>query len=99
MCDKVLQEEGDKIGQNSATYFMDSPLVEIVGVFAAESRWFDSTFSSHVRTLGKSFIRNCLYDGCGALCGCLAAKFDSCYSLLSSVHTLLVNIMWCQIVY
>src|SRR6218665_406710 len=29
-----------------------------------------------------------------APCGCLAAKFDSCNSLLSSVHTLLVNILW-----
>src|SRR6218665_654954 len=30
-----------------------------------------------------------------APCGCLAAKFDSCNSLLSSVHTLLVNILRC----
>jgi len=30
-----------------------------------------------------------------ALCGCLAAKFASCNSLLSSVHTLLVNILRC----
>ena len=29
----------------------------------------------------------------GALRGCLVAKFDSCNSLLSSVHTLLVNIL------
>jgi len=28
-----------------------------------------------------------------APCGCLASKFDSCNSLLSSVHTLLVNIL------
>ena len=38
---------------------------------------------------------------CGPLRGCLAVKFDSCNSLLSSVHTLLVNILWyvSQIVY
>src|SRR6218665_2612533 len=30
-----------------------------------------------------------------ALCDCLAAKFDSCNSLISSVHTLLVNILQC----
>jgi len=33
---------------------------------------------------------------CGALRGCLAAKFDSCNSLLSSIHTLLVNILWSE---
>jgi len=31
--------------------------------------------------------------------GCLAAKFDSCNSLLSSVHTLLVNIPRCVRLY
>ena len=67
----------------------------IVGAFGAEGRWFDSTSSRHVGTLGKSFIRNCLYDGCGAL----AAKFDSCNSLLLSVHTLLVNIQRCVRLY
>src|SRR6218665_402274 len=30
---------------------------------------------------------------CGALRGCLAVKLDSCNNLLSSVYTLLVNIM------
>src|SRR6218665_328350 len=30
-----------------------------------------------------------------APCGCLAAKLDSCNRLLSSVHTLLVNILRC----
>src|SRR6218665_223787 len=34
-----------------------------------------------------------------APCGCLAAKFDSCNSLLSSVHTLLVNILRCVRLY
>jgi len=34
-----------------------------------------------------------------APCGCRAAKFDSCNSLLSSVHTLLVNILWCVRLY
>src|SRR6218665_3344953 len=65
--------------------------VEIVGAFGAEGSWFDSTSSRHVGNLGKSFTRNCLYDGCS----CLAAKFDSCNSLLSSVHTLIVNILRC----
>src|SRR6218665_1059007 len=32
-------------------------------------------------------------------CGCLAAKFDSCNSLLSSVHSLLVNILRCVRLY
>ena len=36
---------------------------------------------------------------CGTLCGCLSAKFDSCNHLLSSVHTLLVNILWCVRLY
>jgi len=30
---------------------------------------------------------------CGILCRCLAVKFDSCNNLLSSVHTILVNIL------
>src|SRR6218665_1136070 len=34
-----------------------------------------------------------------APCGCLAAKLDSCNSLLSSVHTLLVNILRCVRLY
>src|SRR6218665_1390628 len=34
-----------------------------------------------------------------ASCGCLAAKFGSCNSLLSSVHTLLENILRCVRVY
>src|SRR6218665_1702191 len=68
--------------------------VEIVGALGAEGRWFDSTSSRHVGTLGKSFTRNCLYDGCGAY-SCLVAKFDSCNSLLSSVNTLLVDILRC----
>src|SRR6218665_575723 len=51
--------------------------------------WFDSTSSRHVGTFAKSFTRNCLYDVMWHPCGCLAAKFDSCNSLLSSVHTLL----------
>ena len=34
-----------------------------------------------------------------APCGCLAAKFDSCNGLLSSVHTLLVNILPCVRLY
>ena len=35
---------------------------------------------------------------CGTLRGCLAVKFD-CNNLLSSVHTLLVNILWCVRLY
>ena len=34
----------------------------MVGAFGAEGRWFDSTSSRHVGTLGKSFTPNCLYD-------------------------------------
>src|SRR6218665_3022172 len=34
-----------------------------------------------------------------APCGCLAAKFDSCSILLSSVHTVLVNILRCVRLY
>ena len=34
----------------------------VVCAFGAEGRWFDSTFGRHVRTLDKSFTRNCLYD-------------------------------------
>ena len=34
-----------------------------------------------------------------APCGCHAANFDSCSSLLSSVHTLLVNILRCVRLY
>src|SRR6218665_1932629 len=36
--------------------------VVVIGAFDAEGRWFDSTSSCHVGTLGKSFTRNCLYD-------------------------------------
>ena len=69
--------------------------VVVFGAFGAEGRWFDSTSSRLVGTLGKSFTRNCLYDAYG----CFAAKFDSCNSLLSSVHTLLVNILRCVRLY
>jgi len=31
-------------------------------VVGAEGRFFDSTSSCHVGTLGKSFTRNCLYE-------------------------------------
>jgi len=41
--------------------------VEIVGAFGALGRWFDSISSHHLGTLGKSFTRNCVYVGCGAL--------------------------------
>src|SRR6218665_3337785 len=34
-----------------------------------------------------------------APCGCLAAKFDSCNSLLPSVHTLPVNVLRCVRLY
>src|SRR6218665_3343388 len=53
--------------------------------------WFESHSSHHVGTLGKSFTHSCLYD----VMWPPAAKFDSYNSLLSSVHTLLVNILWC----
>ena len=36
---------------------------------------------------------------CGALHDCLVVKFDSCNSLLSSVHTVLVNILQCVRLY
>src|SRR6218665_1363403 len=36
---------------------------------------------------------------CGTLRGCLASKFNSCNSLLSSVHTLRVNILSCVRLY
>jgi len=41
--------------------------VKIVRAFGTEGRWFDSTPSRHLGTLGKSFTRNCLYDGFGDL--------------------------------
>ena len=53
--------------------------------------------SRHVGTLGKSFT--CAWKTDVAHCGCLAAKFDSCNCLLSSVHTVLVNIMRCVRLY
>src|SRR6218665_4107783 len=34
-----------------------------------------------------------------APCGCLAVKFDSCNSLLSSIHTLLLKILRCVRLY
>src|SRR6218665_3098936 len=67
--------------------------------FGAEGRWFDSTSSSHVKTLGKSFTRNCLYDVLWRPVAALRLKFDSCNSLLSSVHTSLVNILRCVRLY
>ena len=71
----------------------------VVGAFVAEIRWFDSTSSRHVGTFGKSFTRNCLYDAIVAQCGRLAAKFDSYNSLLSSVHSFIVNILRCVRLY
>ena len=55
------------------------------GAFRPEGRRFESYSSCHVGTLGKSCI-----TWCGTMCGCLAVKFDSCNSLLSSVHTMSV---------
>jgi len=34
-----------------------------------------------------------MYNVMGAVRGCRAVKFDSCYNLLSSVHTILVIIL------
>jgi len=31
-------------------------------VFGADGRWFESHFSRHAGTLGKSFTSSCLYD-------------------------------------
>src|SRR6218665_2698157 len=48
----------------------------------------------HVGTLASpSPIIACMTDV--APCGCLAAKFDSYNSLLSSIHTLLIDILRC----
>src|SRR6218665_3581089 len=66
--------------------------VVVIGAFGAEGRWFNSTSSRHVGTLDKSFTRNCLYH---VMRSYLSAKFDSCNSLLSSVHALLENILRC----
>src|SRR6218665_3627135 len=67
------------IGAWLAKWILSVPSVRKV------SARFDSTSSRHVGILGKSFTRNCLYDGCN--------------SLLSSVHTLLVNILRCVRLY
>src|SRR6218665_2017690 len=40
-------------------------------IVGAEGRWFDSTSSRHVETLGKSFTRNCLYDALVTACAVL----------------------------
>jgi len=71
--------------------------VEIVGAFDAEGRLFDSTSSHHVGTLGSpSPVIACMTDV--APCGCLAANIRL-LGLLSSVHTLLVNILRCVRLY
>src|SRR6218665_266574 len=50
------------------------------GAYVAKGRWFDSTYSRNVGTLGKSFTRSCLYDVIvSALCGCLAVTVITCY--------------------
>ena len=67
----------------------------VVGAFSAEGRWFDSLFSRHADTLGKSFSRNCLYDLMWRPVASMRLKFESSDSLLSSVHTFLVNILRC----
>ena len=51
-----------------------------------------------VRLTSPSFTRrqcllNEMYNMMGDLHGCHTVKFDSCNNLLSSVHTVLVNIM------
>ena len=48
---------------------------------------FEPHSSRQVSTLGKSSTH------------CLGVKFDSCNNLLSSIHTLLVNILWCVRLY
>ena len=71
----------------------------VFSTFGAEGRWFDSTSNHHVETLGKSFTRNCLYNVMWRPVAAFRQKFDSCNSLLSSVHTLLVNILRCVRLY
>src|SRR6218665_2178105 len=61
---------------------------------------FEPHSSRHVGTLGKSFTRSCCITWCVALLhGCLSVKFDSCINLLSSIYTLLVNILRCVRLY
>ena len=74
-------------------------MVGWVVVVGAEGRWFDYTSSHHAGTLAKSFTRNCLYDVMWRPVAALRLKFDSCNSLLSFVHTLLVNILRCVRLY
>src|SRR6218665_1152924 len=74
--------------------------MEFFGAFGAEGRWFDSTSSRHVGPWASpSPVIACMPDV--APCGCLAAKFDSCNSLPSSVYTLglLVSILRCVRLY
>ena len=73
--------------------------VVVVGTFGAESRWFYSNSSRHLRTFGKSFTRNFLYDAMRRPVAALRLKFDSCNSMISYAHTLLVNIILCVRLY
>src|SRR6218665_182949 len=73
--------------------------VVVFGAFGAEGCWFESHSSRHVGTLGKSCTHSCLYDMMWPLCGCLVAKFYSCNSLLSSIHTLPVSTLLCVRLY
>ena len=45
------------------------------------------------------FTAGCLYDMMWTLWGCVVARFDSCNSLLSFVHTLPGNILRCVRLY
>src|SRR6218665_1606789 len=78
---------------------MEAGLMEIV--LSLNRSWIYDTYSAYIELFifGKSPspVTACMTDV--APCGCLAAKFDSCNSLLSSVHTLLVNILRCVRLY
>ena len=74
----------------------------LVVVFGAEGRWFEPHSIRHIGRLGKFFTRSCLYDVMWRAVSQgsrLVAKFDSCNSLLFSIHTLPVNILRCIILY
>jgi len=61
------------------------------GALRLQCRRFESHSSRHVGALDKSFTRNCLDNVIWR--GFLVVKLDSCNNLLSSIHTLLVNIL------
>ena len=72
-----------------------------VVAFGADGRWFESHYSRHIGSLGKSFTRSCLklWRDVAPCVDVLRLNSTPVIAMLLTVHTLLVNILQCVTLY